>query len=91
MVELKEAEERLRKINNNLTLLMKEKKALQSFILEENDRVKGIASPKAKAWVLKHDTKFIEDHGRERTDKEVARLMNYSLRQVQRFLNEKDS
>ena len=35
MVELKEAEERLRKVNNNLTLLMKEKKALQTFILKK--------------------------------------------------------
>lgn len=91
MVELKEAEERLRKVNINLTLLMKEKKALQTFILEENDRVKGIASPESKAWSLKHDTEFVKEHGRERTDKEVARLMNYSLRQVQRFLNKKDS
>lgn len=91
MVELKEAEERLRKVNNNLTLLMKEKKALQTFILEENDRIKDIASPESKAWELKHDNTFVKEHGRERTIEEVARLMNYSPRQVQRFLKEKDS
>ena len=34
---------------------------------------------------------FIKEHGRERTQKEVARIMNYSERQVSRFLNEKDS
>ena len=88
---VEKAKEELREINNNLSLWMKKKKAVQTFIQEENDRVKGIASPKTKAWELKHDKDFIKEHGRERTQEEVARLMNYSLKQIQRFLNEKDS
>jgi len=88
---LEEAKEELRKINNVLSFYMKKKRAIQLYIQEENDRVKGIASPESKAWELKHDTEFIQEHGRERTIEEVARLMCYSPRQVQRFLTKKDS
>lgn len=85
------AKEELREVNNVLSCYMKKKRALQSFIIEENDRAKSISSPKTKAWELKHDIDFVKEHGRERTQEEVARLMNYSLKQVQRFLNEKDT
>jgi len=90
MVDLEKAKEELREVNNSLTLLMKKKRALQTFILDENDRLKKIASPESKAWELKHDSEFIKEHGRERTIEEVARLMGYSNRQVQRFLTNKD-
>lgn len=90
MVDLEKAKEELREVNNNLTLLMKKKRALQTFILEENDRLKKIASPESKAWELKHDSEFIKEFGRERTIEEVARLMSYSPRQIQRFLTKKD-
>lgn len=90
MVDLEKAKEELREVNNNLTLLMKKKRALQTFILEENDRLKKIASPESKAWELKHDSEFIKEFGRERTIEEVARLMSYSPRQIQRFLTNKD-
>lgn len=90
MVDLEKAKEELREVNNNLTLLMKKKRALQTFILEENDRLKKIASPESKAWELKHDSDFIKEFGRERTIEEVARLMSYSPRQIQRFLTKKD-
>ena len=89
-MELLEAKEELRLVNSNLTFYMKKKRALQSFIQEENDRLKGIASPRSKAWELRYDDEFIKEHGRERTAKEIARLMNYSERQVQRFLQEKN-
>lgn len=88
---IEDAKKELQEVNNVLSCYMKKKRALQSFILEENDRLKNITSPKSKAWFLKHDPNFIEEHGRERTQEEVARLMGYSLKQVQRFLNEKDS
>ncbi len=90
MVDLEKAKEELREVNNNLTLLMKKKRALQTFILDENDRLKKIASPESKAWELKHDSEFIKEFGRERTIEEVARLMSYSPRQIQRFLTKKD-
>lgn len=82
--------EELREVNNMLTLFMKKKKALQNYINEENDRLKGINNPKSKAWELKKDKEFIEEHGRERTAKEIARLMCYSERQIQRFLKDTD-
>ena len=86
-----DAMKELRQVNNNLTLLMKKKRALQTYIQEENDRLKGIATPKAGAWELKNDENFIKEHGRERTPKEIARLMNYSERQIRRFLQENTS
>lgn len=89
MYDLDKAKEELREINNVISCYMKKKRAVQNYILEENDRMKNISSPETKAWELKHDTRFIEEHGRERTIEEVARLMGYSIRQVQRFLKEK--
>lgn len=86
-----DAKEELKEINNRLSLLMKEKRALQDFILNENDRIKGIYGNHSKAWELKHDEEFIKEHGRERTIREVALIMNYSERQITRFLNKKDS
>ena len=88
---LDSAKEELREVQNNLSLLMKKKRALHTFIQDETDRIKQLASPRSKAWELKHDETFIKEHGRERTQKEIARLMYYSERQVNRFLNEKDS
>lgn len=88
---LESAKEELREVNNCLSFYMKKKRALHTFIQDETDRMKRLASPRSKAWELKYDELFIQEHGRERTIKEVARLMNYSERQVQRFLNEKDS
>ena len=89
-MELLEAKEELREVNSQLTFFMKKKRALQTFIQEENDRLKGIASPRSKAWELKKDEEFIKEHGRERTTKEIARLMNYSERQIQRFLQKEN-
>lgn len=85
-MDREEAIEELKEVNNKLTLLMKKKKALTSFIKEENERIEGADTPKQKAWRLKKDEEFIKEHGRERTDQEVADEMFYSLRQVQRFL-----
>lgn len=89
-MEIVEAKEELRQVNSQLTLLMKKKRALQDFIQEENDRVEGIASPRSKAWELKNDVIFIKEYGRKRTTREIALIMNYSERQIQRFLQEKN-
>lgn len=83
--------EELEKVNNNLSLFMKQKRALQKYIEDEDKRINEIVSNQNRAWNLKKDKKFIEEHGRERSTKEIARLMNYSERQIQRFLqNKKD-
>lgn len=86
---LESAKEELREINNVLSLYHKKRRAIQNFIEEENDRLKGIASKESKAWELQNDPKFVAEYGRERTAKEVARIMKYSERQVQRFLDKK--
>lgn len=87
MKSKEQAIQELTKVNNNLTLLMKKKRALQEFIQSENNRINN-TDQKAIALSLKNDEEFIKIHKRQRTSKEIARLMNYSERQVQRFLKE---
>ena len=87
-MELLEAKEELKKVNTQLTLYMKKKKALQEFINEEDKKLKQHTDPKLRAFALKKDKEFINLYGRERTAKEIARIMNYSERQVQRYLKE---
>ena len=87
-MELLEAKEELKEVNTQLTLYMKKKKALQEFIEEENKRLRQYTDPKLRAYSLKKDEEFIKLYGRERTAKEIGRIMSYSERQVQRFLKE---
>ena len=87
-MELLEAKEELKEVNRQLTLYMKKKKALQDFIEEENKRLKQYTDPKLKAYSLKNDEEFIKLYGRKRTAREIGYIMNYSERQVQRFLKE---
>ena len=87
-MELLEAKKEFKEVNSQLTLYMKKKKALQEFIQEENKRLKEYTDPKLRAYSLKKDEEFIKLYGRERTTKEIARIMVYSERQVQRFLKE---
>lgn len=82
-MELSEAEEELKEVNSQLTLYMRKKRALQSFIEEMCSM-----TPQKRARELKKDENFIKEYGRERTAKEIARIMNYSERQIQRFLKE---
>lgn len=87
-MELLEAKEELKEVNSQLTLYMKKKKALQDFIKEENKRLKQYTDPKLRAYSLKKDEEFIKLYSRERTPKEIGRIMGYSERQVYRFLGE---
>lgn len=73
------------KVNNNLTLLMKKKKALQSFIKDEEDRIEGI-DPRERAYQLQYDKDFIDRYKRPRKPKEIANIMSYSEKQIRRFL-----
>lgn len=82
-----QAIQELTKVNNNLTLLMKKKRALQDFIRNEEERLNN-NTPRSRAWSLKNDEEFIKLHHRKRSNKEIARIMNYSERQVYRFLKE---
>jgi hypothetical protein len=85
------AKEELQEVNSVLSCYMKKKRALQTYILEHNEKVLSDSSLESMAWFLKHDPTFIEEHKRERTQEEVGRIMGYSPRQVRRFLKEKDS
>ena len=87
-MELLEAKEELKEVKSQLTLYMKKKKALQDFIEEENKRLKQYTDPKLRAYSLKKDEEFIKLYSRERTTKEIGRIMGYSERQIQRFLKE---
>lgn len=73
------------KVNNNLSLLMKKKRALQDFIKAEEDRLEGI-DPRERAYKLKYDDDFIKKNNRPRKPQEIAHIMKYSKRQVERFL-----
>ena len=84
-MDKKKAIEELKEVNNNLTFYMKKKHALQQFIQEED-----INSPYLKAYELRNDEVFFKEHGRQRTYKEIGRLMNYSERQIKRFFQEKN-
>lgn len=75
----------LKEVNNNLTFYMKKKHALQQFIQEED-----INSPYLRAYELRNDETFFKEHGRQRTSKEIGRLMGYSERQIRRFLQKKN-
>lgn len=80
--------EELKEVNNSLTLLMKKKRALQTYIQDEEDRINGIPNPRIRAKELKKDKDFIKEYHRERTTREIALIMNYSERQIRRFLKE---
>lgn len=67
---------------------MKKKKALQIFIHQEEERLKGI-DPREQAFNLYYDDDFFKKHGRKRKPKEIALIMNYSERQIRRFLDNK--
>lgn len=80
-----QAMQELIKVNNNLTLLMRKKKALQSFIKAEEDRLEGI-DPIEKAYKLQFEEKFIKEYGRPRKPKEIGQIMGYSEKTIRRYL-----
>lgn len=86
-IELEEAKENLQKINNQLTLLMKLKKATQDFIKEETDRELGIKSIESKILDLYNDPEFIKINGRRRYYWEIGNMVGYSSRSIQRFFD----
>lgn len=73
------------KVNNNLSLLMKRKRALQDFIKAEEDRIREI-DPRERAYKLQFDDKFIQEYKRPRKPKEIGQIMGYSEKQIRRFL-----
>lgn len=87
-MDREKAIEELKEVNNALTCLMDKKRALKRYIQNENDRINGIPNPRIRALELKTEEKFIKEYGRERTAQEIANIMHYSKRQINRFLEE---
>ena len=82
------AKKELQQINNQLTLLMKKKKAYQDFIKEETDRLMGVKSIKDKAIELYNDPEFIKQNGRRRYYWEIGQIVGYSSSSIQRIFQE---
>jgi hypothetical protein len=77
----------LQDINNQLTLLMKKKKAIQEYLKEETDRMMGIKSKEAQILELYNDPKFIKENGRRRYYWEIGNIVGYSQSAIQQFFS----
>lgn len=81
------AKKELQQINNQLTLLMKKKKAYQDFIKEENDRLMGVKSMESRIFELYNDPEFIKQNGRRRYYWEIGNIIGYSQSTIQQFFS----
>ena len=87
-INVENQKNRLSEINNQMTLLMKEKKAIQKYIEEEHNRQIGIRSLKDKIYSLREDSEFIKKNKRKRYYWEIGNIVGYSERQVRRIFEE---
>lgn len=86
-INLESQKNELQDINNQLTLLMKKKKAIQEYIKEETDRLMGIKSVGTKMEELLNDPEFIKAHGRKRYYWEIGQIVGYSQSAVQQYFS----
>lgn len=87
-LNLESQKNRLAEINNQMTLLMKEKKAIQHYIEEENNRKIGLKSFKSRAYELREDPEFIKMHGRKRYYWEIGNELGYCEKSISRLFKE---
>ena len=87
-ISLESQKEELKEINNQMTLLMKKKKAIQEYIKQENDRLIGIKSIEDTIIELYEDPDFIKQNGRRRYYWERGNIVGYSQSSIQRFFIE---
>jgi predicted nucleic acid-binding Zn-ribbon protein len=87
-INIETQKNRLAEINNQMTLLMKEKKAIQHYIDEETNRLIGIKSLKNQIIDLYNDPVFIKEHGRKRYYWEIGNIVGYSQSSIQRVFDE---
>lgn len=87
-ISLESQKEELKEINNQMTLLMKKKKAIQEYIKQENDRLIGIKSIEDTIIELYEDPDFIKQNGRRRYYWEIGNIVGYSQSSIQRFFIE---
>lgn len=74
--------------DEKLFSLMASVNAYNEYIINELKRISQIEPYKTKIYRLREDKKYIETTGRKRTWEEIARITNYSERQVRRIYGE---
>lgn len=86
-INIETQKKELLEINNQLTLLMKKKKAIQEYLKEETDRMMGVKSVENKIMELYNDPDFIEKNGRRRYYWEIGQIVGYSQSSIQQFFS----
>lgn len=86
-INLETQKSELQDINNQLTLLMKKKKAIQEYIKAETDRMTGVKSLEHKIMELYNDPDFIEKNGRRRYYWEIGQIVGYSQSTIQQYFS----
>lgn len=87
-LNLESQKNRLAEINNQMSLLKKEKKAILKYIEEEHNRLIGVKAIKDKIYELREDPEFIKKNGRKRYYWEIGNIVGYSERTIKRFFVE---
>jgi hypothetical protein len=87
-ITIEQAKEEIKQINNQITLLMKRKKANLKFIEDETNRQMGVKSIREEILDLYNDPKFIKEHGRKRYYWEIGNIVGYSQSSIQRIMDE---
>ena len=86
-INIETAKKELQEINNQLTLLMKKKKAIQEYIKEDTDRLMGIKSIENQIMELYNDPEFIKQNNRRRYYWEIGNIVGYSQSSIQRIFD----
>lgn len=86
-INIETQQKELQDINNQLTLLMKKKKAIQEYLKEETDKMIGIKSKEAQILAAYNDPKFIKEHKRRRYYWEIGNIVGYSQSAIQQFFS----
>ena len=86
-ITIDEVKAEISEINNQLTFLMKKKKAAQEFIKEETDRLMGVKSVESRILELYNDPEFIKQNGRRRYYWEIGNIVGYSQSSIQQFFS----
>lgn len=87
-ITIEQAKKEIKAINNQMTLFMKRKKSLQTFIEDETNRLMGVKSIREEIFDLYNDPKFIKENGRKRYYWEIGNIVGYSQSSIQRIMDE---
>lgn len=82
-INIKSQKEELKRINNQLSLLMAKKRAIQHFLKKETSDEE--AELKEKIIALRDDKEFIEKNGRSRYYWEIGNEVGYSETTIKRI------